>query len=86
MQAFEVRFYKDLCDDLGRQHRVLQRVVRVEADGAAAALAAAKTAFCACERIGDWTLRADGFDLRPAGEGAQPSTSTVLTFVNARTP
>jgi hypothetical protein len=64
MSTFEVRFFKDLCDPTGHQHRVLQRVVCVDANDAAAALTDAKKAFCAQERIVDWTIHADGFDLR----------------------
>lgn len=64
MATFEIRFFKELCDPRGNPHKVLQRAVCVSADDPDQALAAAKDLFCTREKIANWTIHADFFDVR----------------------
>jgi hypothetical protein len=63
MAQFEIRFLKDVCNDIGRPSCVLQRVVSLEAQDAGHARDEACTIFCAHERVGHWRDHADRIDV-----------------------
>lgn len=64
MPRFTAVFSKTVCNDVGRERRICQRVVEVRAPTRTAALAAAKARFCALEHISDWSVHSDGVALR----------------------
>ena len=74
MPTYRVRFLKRVVDGSGREQRICQRVVVVEADGSQAALARAKTLFCSLEAVAHWSFRSDGHDLElVAAEKKRPA-------------
>jgi hypothetical protein len=64
MPRYTAIFVKTVCNDMGRERKVCQRVVEVHADSRAAALASAKARFCALENISEWSLYADDIALQ----------------------
>jgi hypothetical protein len=64
MPRYTAIFVKTVCNDMGRERKICQRVVEVRAETRAAALASAKARFCALENIPDWSLYADDIALQ----------------------
>ena len=67
MPAFEMLFLKSVTNDIGLNREIRQRVIEVEAEDAAQAILTRQRLFCSLERIADWSLRADRFELALKG-------------------
>jgi hypothetical protein len=84
MPTYRVCFLKRVVDGSGREQRICQRIVVVEADGSKAALVRAKALFCTLEAVAHWSFRSDGHDLelveREAGtrKASLPATASGL--------
>jgi hypothetical protein len=78
MPRYTAIFVKTVCNDVGRERKICQRVVEVHADSRAAALSSSKARFCALEQIPEWSLRADGIALQrePSSRGHTRSVRT----------
>ena len=63
MALYEVRFLKDVCNDIGHASSVLQHVVSLEAVDAGQARHEACALFCAHEKVGCWQDHADRVDI-----------------------
>ena len=81
MPRFTAEFYKTVCNDIGREHRIRQRELHVTAPSQASALFVARTRFCRLENASDWRTRADDVRIerqmippRAARTGRQVST------------
>ena len=73
MPSYHVRFLKRVVDGRGRERRICQRAVVVEADGSKPALLRARSLFCSLEGVAHWSLRSDGHQLNLVGtEAASP--------------
>jgi hypothetical protein len=63
MPVFTIRFLKKVSNDVGSEREICQRVLNVEASDAAKAVIVGQHQFCSLERVPDWTVRADRFEL-----------------------
>jgi hypothetical protein len=63
MPAFEMLFLKSVTDDVGLNREIRQCDIEVEVQDAAQAILTGQRLFCFLERIADWSLRADHFEL-----------------------
>lgn len=63
MARFEVRFLKDVCNDVGHPRCVLQRIVVMESRDALHARDEACVLFCAREKVGHWRDHADRIEV-----------------------
>jgi hypothetical protein len=59
MRKYLVTFHKTVPDDIGHDHRVVQRQAVVSAGSDVAAAYAAKAMLCEAAGMSDWRLRAD---------------------------
>jgi hypothetical protein len=74
MSAYVVSFFNELCNSRGQQHKVCQsRVVIRRARSEDRAIEAAKKRFARAERIQDWKIRAQQFEVELVGEGERLS-------------
>jgi hypothetical protein len=64
MPVFEIRYFKRLCDDSGREHDTCQSLTTVEAPSAHEALRLAEAEVCGVRQLTDWTIFADAIELR----------------------
>lgn len=78
MAHFEVRFLKDVCNDIGQQHCVLQHVVTLDAADAPGARDKACLLFCTHERIGHWRDHADRIDVVEIDTTQRPKPGRAL--------
>ena len=70
MPAYVVSFFKELCNDIGRVHKVCQsRVVIRRAHTEPRAVEAAKKRFARQQKVATWDLRARQFEVEPISEG-----------------
>jgi hypothetical protein len=67
MPTFHMRFLKTVCNDIGLDREITQRLVEVEASDADQAIRTGQRMFCSLERIPDWSIHADRFELAAAG-------------------
>lgn len=63
MAMYQVRFLKDVCNDMGHARSILQRMVQVEASCLDQAGAEACRLFCTRERVGHWRDHADRMEV-----------------------
>lgn len=70
MSAYVVSFFNELCNDIGRVHKVCQsRVVIRRARSEGRAVEAAKKRFARQQKVASWDLRARQVEVEPIGEG-----------------
>jgi hypothetical protein len=68
MPAYVVSFFSELCNDIGRVHKVYQsRIVIRRARSEPRAVAAAKKRFARQQKVSRWDLRARQFEIEPMG-------------------
>lgn len=72
MARFEIRFLKDVCNDIGHASCVLQHVVTIEAVDIRQARDEACAMFCAHEKVGCWHDHADRLDIIEIARFPQP--------------
>ena len=63
MPRYCVTFLKTVCNDRGDERRICQRTLEVESAGEDAAIKLAKQLFCFREKISDWSLRSDSYEV-----------------------
>ncbi|MGH1572856.1 hypothetical protein ACRAWG_21975 [Methylobacterium sp. P31] len=63
MRAYLVTFYKIVCDNAGRDHRVPQGKILIRAPSDVSAEWQAKALLCERARVVDWRLRADSCEV-----------------------
>ena len=66
MSWFIVRFMKDVLGENGCHCEVCQSTVEVNAPNEFEAAEVAKQTFCRMQRLNDWSLHADRFNIRAA--------------------
>lgn len=66
-KRYAVSFYKTVTSDYGRDQKVCQRVVQVEAADEEAAVELAKQEFCRLRHLPNWRLHADSCDVAECG-------------------
>ena len=71
MSRYVVLFMKDVLGGYGRQIEICQSAVEIDAINENQATELAKQKFCEAERLCEWSLRADRFEVR----AADPATS-----------
>ncbi|WP_147707808.1 hypothetical protein [Microvirga massiliensis] len=84
MPAFEMLFLKSVTNDIGLSREIRQRAIEVEAQDAAQAILTGQRLFCSLERIADWSLRADRFELALKGSARTPLRSLSSPGESAR--
>jgi hypothetical protein len=74
MAAYVVSFFNELCNDIGKVHKVCQsRVVIRRAHSEPRAVEAAKKRFARQQKVASWDLRARQFEVEPVTEGERLS-------------
>jgi hypothetical protein len=63
MQRYRVKFFKNIADATGHEHKMCQREFDIEAESEAAAVEEAKALFSTAEHSGEWSLRADTIEV-----------------------
>jgi hypothetical protein len=70
MAAYVVSFFNELCNDIGKVHKVCQsRVVIRRAHSEPRAVEAAKKRFARQQKVTRWDLRARQYEVEPVNEG-----------------
>jgi len=67
MSRYVVLFKKDVLGGNGRQIEICQSSVEIDAIDESQATELAKQKFCEAERLREWSLHADRFEVRAAG-------------------
>jgi hypothetical protein len=63
MSRFQVRFYKEVTSDTGRDFDACQGTFDIDADNEHAAVERAKQRFCGERQIRKWTVNADRLEV-----------------------
>jgi len=64
LRRYQVRFYKDLSNGIGRRVTACQALVDVDAVDSRSAAEVAKERFCAARRIANWRVHADRVEVQ----------------------
>ena len=67
MARYRVNFLKTVCNDVGQERRICQRSLEVDSHTEEHAVERAKQLFCFRERVPDWSLRSDAYEVERPG-------------------
>jgi hypothetical protein len=63
MPRYRVNFLKTVCNDRGDERRIRQRTLDLDSVGKEEAIEFAKQLFCSREKVSDWSLRCDSYEI-----------------------